>query len=356
MAATFQEFDSDYVGIDLFILVCSRNLDRLKLYSAPKADMTIELQRVQAIHLNWRGFLQLSANDMSVVHEGPGSRGSYTRDDDLLTVIWDGFGPDVFKEVSGVYIHTHILKTLPDAERLFAVKIGGKSLLASRIRKSIPMSGYEVDLRPGTSDIPTVTQVFVRGEYDSPHMLKTAATIVDLGANIGLATVFFALKYPSAKILSVEPDDDNFALLESNTKALGDRIQREQAAAWMEDGRINIYTESEDGVPLGAWGIQVSNRLGHSNKSTKCSQIPTLLSQAGFEEVDILKVDIEGAELELFAQSTRVWLPKIKLLVVETHDRFRPGSEEAVRHAVNELFDELPMSGENLVFRRRSAD
>ena len=71
--------------------------------------------------------------------------------------------------------------------------------------------------------------------------------------------------------------------------------------------------------------------------------------------MDILKVDIEGAELEIFSQGTAEWLPRVDLIIIETHDWFRPGSDAAVRMAVQELFEELPRSGENLFFRRRAA-
>jgi hypothetical protein len=63
---------------------------------------------------------------------------------------------------------------------------------------------------------------------------------------------------------------------------------------------------------------------------------------------------IRAAELEIFSEAPEVWLPRIKLLVIETHDRFRMRSEESVRRAVSGLFEELPMSGENLIFRRRN--
>jgi hypothetical protein len=79
----------------------------------------------------------------------------------------------------------------------------------------------------------------------------------------------------------------------------------------------------------------------------------TLLDQAGFHHVDILKIDIEGAELEVFSNGAEEWLSRVNLIIIETHDRFRPGSEEAVRKAVHPMFDELTPSGESLFFRRK---
>jgi hypothetical protein len=77
------------------------------------------------------------------------------------------------------------------------------------------------------------------------------------------------------------------------------------------------------------------------------------MSEFGGREVDILKIDVEGAELELFSANVSAWLPYVKLITIETHERFRPGSEIAVRKAVAGTFEELPRVGENLFFRRK---
>jgi len=86
---------------------------------------------------------------------------------------------------------------------------------------------------------------------------------------------------------------------------------------------------------------------------SKCFKLSTLLDQAGFYNVEILKIDIEGAELEVFSNGAEEWLSRVNLIIIETHDRFRPGSEEAVRRAVHPMFDELAPSGESLFFQRR---
>jgi FkbM family methyltransferase len=72
-------------------------------------------------------------------------------------------------------------------------------------------------------------------------------------------------------------------------------------AVWVRDGVINLHTESKDGSALGEWGIQVSEIPGNTSKLTKYLKLSTLLDEAGFGYVDILKIDIEGAELEIFS-------------------------------------------------------
>jgi hypothetical protein len=77
------------------------------------------------------------------------------------------------------------------------------------------------------------------------------------------------------------------------------------------------------------------------------------MEKFGFNQVDILKIDTEGAELELFSEKQELWLTKAKLIIIETHERLRRGSDHAVRKALATDFEELPSNGENLFFRRK---
>jgi FkbM family methyltransferase len=308
---------------------------------------------VHAIHPHWSGKLLLSKHDGSVVHEQLGSTGTYERANGTLTISWDKYDRDIFIDISGTYLHESLTRHLPEIEWLHLVRAAGKPLHASKIHLVLPLHDYEVCLRLGTSDIPTFIDTLVKCDFDSEWLPQSVETIVDLGGNIGLASVFFGLKYPAARILAVEPDQANFDLMVANTAALGERVSSVLAAVWSRDGFIDIRTEDDDGRPLGAWGIQVAEAPMVSAAKVRCLKLPTLLDDAGVGIVDILKVDIEGAELELFSEGAAGWLPRVRLIMVETHDRFRPGSDSAVRNAVRGLFEELPQSGENLIFRRR---
>ncbi len=300
-----------------------------------------DFDRVDAIHTHWTGTLRLSRSTNSLIHEGHGSRGVYVLSDDKLKVFWDRYEPETFIKLSRFYVHQNFLPGYEDTG-----KPGSK-----KISVLIPGKDYAVDLRLQTSDIETFEQIFISNDYNSSELPNSAEFIVDLGATVGLSTVFFGLKYPQAKILSVEPESGNFDVMTRNTAALGDRIQKLHAAVSIKDGEINLDTEGEDGASLDAWGVQVSDRPG--GRLTPCFKLNTLIETAGFERIDILKVDIEGAELDIFAHDAAEWLPKVNFIIVETHDRFRPGSKGALRKAVHPQFDELPRSGGNLLFRRR---
>jgi FkbM family methyltransferase len=311
------------------------------------------VKRISARHPHWDGFLLL-LGDGVVFHEGHGTRGTYEMHASDLTITWEQFGSESFRKIGGAWIHHHLLATAVGLERLSVVRAFGKPYLATRIQLEVPEVRCEVELRLNSSDVPTFWQVFVNSEYESPELPSSASSIVDLGANIGLATLYFAARYPQSSILAVEPEPDNFKLLLRNTQSLGSRVHRHRAAVWRNDGLISLRTKDDNNRPLGEWGVQVTASPQRDEPSTPCFRLPTLLQLAGFQSVDILKVDIEGAELEVFSEDLTSCLERIRMIIIETHDRFRPGSEAAVRKAIAPLFEERPSKGENLFFIRKS--
>ncbi len=311
-------------------------------------------RRIEARHPNWYGHLLLSATDDTVVHERVGSRGRYELlGDEQLTVTWDLYGQDVFTNIGGLFVHRLLAATVPELRAISIARIGQSVFRIAKVSIRVPNSNHDVSLRVGTSDAFSFEQVFHRNDYECPELPASAHTIVDLGANIGLATVFFGLRYPTARILSVEPDPANFAAMVDNTAALGERVRAVCGAVWTKDGTIGLHTHDETGALLGEWATQVSDKSDRRTAGTvPCYGMSTLLDGAGFATIDILKIDIEGAELELFADGHEAWLPRIMFIIVETHDRFRPGSEAAVRKALHPWFEDVGMAGDNLVFRR----
>lgn len=312
--------------------------------------------KVEAFHPNWTGMLLLSKTDDEIQHEGSSSSGTYNITGNNLDVDWRYYGKERYKLIQGSYYHEKLVSNLPRIYDTVFLEGAGAPIKLAKISIYIPDYSYEVTLRISTSDVHTFHQVFLGKEYDSSHLPEKVSRVVDLGGNIGLGSIFFALRYPDANLLVVEPDRSNFSLLLENTRALGDRIRAHQAAVWIRDGVINFHTETKDGRDLEAWGGQVSEISGHKSQLTTCYTLTTLLDNAGFDTVDILKVDIEGAELELFSQGAEAWLDRIKFIIVETHDRFRPGSEAAVRNVLANRFQELPPLGENLIFVQLPTD
>jgi hypothetical protein len=78
------------------------------------------------------------------------------------------------------------------------------------------------------------------------------------------------------------------------------------------------------------------------------------MTQFGHQRVDILKLDIEGAELELFGPGCEQWLPLVDILIVELHDRFRSGCSRAFYKAITNFNFRQEVRGENLFIRLKA--
>lgn len=182
-------------------------------------------------------------------------------------------------------------------------------------------------LRPGTSDTAVFEAVFLGRQYDFP-LEHVPRVIVDGGANIGFASLVFAHRFPDAKILAVEPVLGNFELLKRNTAAYP-TIEPIHAAIWSSEGRLSVTDPG-----LGAWGFQVQENAANEAESCAAVSIRNLLDRSGYDEIDLLKLDIEGAEEEVFSRGYEDWINRVKVLVIETHEHIRRGSSKPFEEAV----------------------
>ena len=239
-------------------------------------------------------------------------------------------------------------------DRLEILKNLIKDERASNVCLDMKFLGSHLSMRIDDSDIRVFKQIFVDNEYDSLNLPETANTIVDLGANIGLSALFFVKKYPNAHIIAVEPDTVNFEFMKRNLEDYSNHVALLQAAIWPSDGEVSLVEHDESNEGLGAWGYRTETLTEGAEASVSAISIPTLMNQFSMDFIDILKVDIEGAEYELFEKDYESWLDKVGLIIIETHDRFKPNSEAMVRNALNGRFTELPLKGENLFFKKNS--
>jgi FkbM family methyltransferase len=183
---------------------------------------------------------------------------------------------------------------------------------------SIPGIKYPITVGRNRGDRGAFDQVMIQRNYDDPaiRILPDPKTIVDAGAHIGLASVFFANLFPSAKIIAIEPNPRNFRLLQENA-APYPNIHTIHAAAWPRHANLEI---DELGT---SWASTV-----HESPNGAIPGIP-LSSLAA--KVDILKIDVEGSEKEIFEQNA---IPSCKVLLIECHDYLKPGCTAAVLHTI----------------------
>lgn len=202
-----------------------------------------------------------------------------------------------------------------------------------------------LSLRPTGSDLECYEKVFVQREYLVPFRCEPEF-VVDAGANIGMATVFFKQQYPNAKILAIEPESANFELLKRNCEALAG-ISLFNGALWPRHEALHIPNRTVE-----SWEFSVEPTSGQSPISeVNCITIPDILKDSGHSRIDILKLDIEAAELDLFAEGAEEWLGRVDILIVELHDRIRPGCSMAFYRALQHWDFHQESRGENVFVR-----
>ena len=228
---------------------------------------------------------------------------------------------------------------------------GTKVLLKMLFKKTgkvkIPGIKHPMALRPGTSDYDVFYQLFAKSEYDIPVDFSPKL-IIDAGANIGLAAVYFKNKFPDATIISIEPDSGNFEMLQKNT-APYDNIFLEKAGIWNKETYITV----EDTYGLGEHGMIVKENDHPAENSMKAVTIDGLLKKYNLEgqSIDILKVDIETSEKYFFESNYENWLPNVKMLIVELHDILESGCARSFFKAVTNSLENYSffMKGENII-------
>ena len=210
---------------------------------------------------------------------------------------------------------------------------------------------HPILLRIPSSDVPTYRQVFIDKEY-AFHTGRSPEVIIDAGANIGLASVYFANKYPDAKIIAIEPEESNFELLKENTSPYPNIIPL-HAALWNRNEEINLVDPG-----LGKWGFMTDGKrsLGESPDNVchavKAFTVDRIIKDYGLERVNILKMDIEGAEKEVFTD-TSAWIDSVDSIIVELHERMKPGCNRSFYVGSNG-FDHEWSQGENVYLSKRS--
>ncbi len=196
-------------------------------------------------------------------------------------------------------------------------------LVCIRMKKPIRS---DVWLRERGSDFGTLQEVLMRGIYATIlQRVGQCEYAFDLGANIGITSLLFLQHYPTCKVLAVEPSSENSVVLAKNLSALvvGGRCQILEAAVWNEDTTVDLSPPPE-GTEFNAIRIQ-AGETGALRQPVAAYTIDTLLKMAAFPRIDLLKIDIEGAESSIFRGSTS-WLAKVNAISIEFHGESRVDS------------------------------
>jgi FkbM family methyltransferase len=203
----------------------------------------------------------------------------------------------------------------PGAKWFFAtaqlnLKISRPSQISIRPR----FLDYPVKLRARTSDPFVFRQIMIENEYEPLRRLQLA-NIIDLGANIGLASVYFLSRFPNSRIFAVEADEGNFNACRSNLAPYKERAHVLHGAAWSRKSTLTLQRRTCEADNL----VRENSESESRGPVVEGWDIGSLIALSGFGQIDLLKIDIEGAEKCIFSEGADGWLPSVKNLCIELH-------------------------------------
>lgn len=219
-------------------------------------------------------------------------------------------------------------------------------LVADKLNRSVRGIAHPVSLSNFDNDVMTLFQVFYGKEYQLPFQFKPEV-IVDCGANIGLSAVWFANAYPDAKIIAVEPDPVNYSYLRKNTSAYPNVVCLNNAV-WTKKTMLQMV----DPGP-GNWSLQ-TKEASDQQGMVESVTLPEIMERFSLNQIDLLKIDIEGAEKELLLSASEEWLSRTKVLAIELHDNLDPEIPSIFRNAIARFQPTVYQNGENAICDLRS--
>lgn len=201
----------------------------------------------------------------------------------------------------------------PSTGRLAADVVLYRALRVSRLpgenaSRTIRLrSGDSITYRLNRGDIQSIREVLMDEVYRPPFSMRPRV-VVDLGANIGLTSLYYARRFHPTVLVAVEPDPANARLARRNLEPWGASLI--EAAIGPEDG-VAWFDSSRDSN-LGSVGSS------QSGSQVQMVSMSTLIETSGIETIDLLKMDIEGGEQALLTGDT-AWLSSVNAIVAEFH-------------------------------------
>jgi FkbM family methyltransferase len=192
------------------------------------------------------------------------------------------------------------------------------------------LAKYPLKCRAQTSDHYAFAQVFVNLAYAAVPKGQTPSLVVDCGANAGYSAAYFLSRFDQCRVIAIEPDADNYRLLEKNLAKYGDRALCVHGALWSHPTHLRIIEQAYRGG--GFWARQVEECAAGSDGALAGFDIPTLLDRAAADRISILKMDIEGAEAVVFGSGKTGWIDQVDTIMIELHDDTIFGDSTPIFH------------------------
>lgn len=206
-------------------------------------------------------------------------------------------------------------------------------------------------IRNGSTDVDVFYQHFARNEILDISFGNDVSTVIDLGANIGVSVEAFRRLFPRARIIAVELEKQNAGICAANH--LADKLVTILTGAiWSTSGRVGVNDVGE-----GSWAYRAGAAEPGDRDSVPAFTYREIREMHGIQTVDIMKMDIEGAEAEVLESSWKDIFGSTAISIIEVHDSI-DGVQERVERVIDQArmhFDlEISRSGEFRVIRNKT--
>lgn len=206
-----------------------------------------------------------------------------------------------------------------------------------------------MQLADGPSFVSQYREIFVAEIYDFPAR-DSSPVLIDGGANIGMATIWWLARWPEARIAAFEPDPVVFGMLADNLRHQpSERLELRRAALSTSALGVQFVPDGADGgrlvaPPPDAPADAGTPGLGSLDVATQ--SLADLLRSLG--HVDLLKLDIEGAETDVLQESAAE-LGRVDRAFIEYHSfagapQSLPEMLDVLRAAGFRLYVESPVT------------
>jgi len=180
--------------------------------------------------------------------------------------------------------------------------------------------GKCLSYRPGTSDQSLIYDILLKpgrkAEYWLPDDID-AKIVLDIGANIGIASNYLSHRFPQARVFAFEPVPSNFALLSKNVESLSN-VSTFQKALGARDGSFEmLYSDSKKN--MGGYSFHPAGSNAEKRISVEVREARSMFREIGIESADVIKIDTEGSEYDILTNLGRDFLRKVKWIYGELH-------------------------------------
>jgi FkbM family methyltransferase len=164
------------------------------------------------------------------------------------------------------------------------------------------------------SDVFVLEEILLERQYELQAPLPPAPTIIDAGANIGVAALWFLARNPGATLYAFEPESENFGLLATNIGSVKG-VTIERVAVGAAAAVVTLHPAAHGAMH----SIKTESGDARAGVQVPCIRLDDYLDQRAIDRIDVLKIDVEGSELDVL-RGLGSRLDTVRVIVGEMHE------------------------------------